>query len=101
MGDYMNTAAKLVRSAPSNVGDPLPSWTQLEKLGDLMRDAGLMLRQMGERAEAGKQLAEACMAVDAALACMARENPESGYYARARDELRAALAAWDKLTEGR
>lgn len=37
-------AADLVRSAPENCGDPLPDWSELERIGRLMRDAAVLIR---------------------------------------------------------
>jgi len=59
MSDYIELAARLVRTAPvGNVGDPLPTWVELERLGDLMRDAAVALRRQGDELKNLRKLVE-------------------------------------------
>jgi hypothetical protein len=57
--DYINLAARLLHAAPTNCGDPLPDWKELERIGDLMRDAAVMLRRIGDERKAMAEQVEA------------------------------------------
>ena len=110
--DYMRIAAELVRDAPS-----------VENTACLMREASRLLRQMGDRAEAGrvmsvdpdryvgvvemlaradaqvaagKQLADACRAI--VIRCEEGDR-RTNWLPTIRDLAAAALAEWDKLAK--
>lgn len=56
---YITMAAKLVRAAPyGDTGDGAPTCVELERIGDLMRDAAIMLRATGDRERLLRKLVE-------------------------------------------
>lgn len=90
MNDAMSIAARLLHQAPANVGDSLPTWAELERIGDLMTVAGRALRKLHD---VNRDLLAACKA--------ALEEAIVGIPSRAADPIIRILEAAIDKAEGR